>query len=90
MTVDLGTLIASIEEEFDVALDADQVGVLSIRDLVEYVAEAMDADAEPVDPDERVEHVEAVMGELLAQLLGVTRWDDDATFAALARSARRR
>ena len=90
MTVDLGELFASIQEEFDVDLEEATARYMSPRELVEYVVEHMPEPGERMDEEERRDYVDSVLGELMAQVLGITRYDEDTPFGELVKSARRR
>ena len=90
MSVDLGELFASVEEEFDVPIDAGAATSMSPRELCEFIVENMPEPGERMDPEERVEYVDSVLGELMAQVLGITRYDETMAFAALVQHARRR
>ena len=86
MSVDLGELFASVEEEFDVPLDAAATAHMSPQELVEHMPEP----GERMDDDERRDYVDSVLGELMAQVLGITRYDADTPFHEIVRSARRK
>lgn len=90
MSVDLGELFASVEEEFDVSLDESAARYMSPRELSDYVVEHMPEPGERMDPDERRDYVDSVVGELMAQVLGITRYDEDVPFGEIVKSARRR
>jgi len=90
MSVDLGELWASVEEEFDVELEASAARHMSARELVEFIVENMPEPGEHMDEDDRREYVDSVLGELMAQTLGITRYDPDMAFHQLIRASNRR
>lgn len=90
MSVDLGELFASVEEEFDVPLDAAAAAHMSPRELVEHLVENMPEPGERMDDEERRDYIDSVLGELMAQVLGITRFDEEMPFHEIVRSARRK
>ena len=90
MSVDLGELFASVEEEFDVPLDTDATRHMSPRELVEHLVENMPEPGERMDDEERRDYIDSVLGELMAQVLGITRYDEEMAFHEIVRSARRK
>jgi hypothetical protein len=71
-------LLASVEEEFGVAIsDYGRVSVMTPNELVEYLISRMPAPSESMGEDEQMEHIEAVLGELMARTVGITRYDAD-------------
>ena len=90
MSVDLGELFASVEEEFDVPLDTDATRHMSPRELVEHIVENMPEPGERMDDEERRDYIDSVLGELMAQVLGITRYDEEMPFHEIVRSARRK
>ena len=76
----LDQFFASVEDEFDVAIaDADREYLATPRDVIDFVAEATVRD-DTMDDDEHRENIGAVIGELMAQTLGVTRYNEDTRF----------
>ena len=106
MPVDLSALITSVEDEFGVEIDnADAAEVTTPRELAQYIVEGRAEDPGPLaryivenmpepgehmDEDERIEYVESVLGELIAQVLGITRYDEESTFGEILQRSRRR
>lgn len=90
MAVDLGEFFAGVEEEFDVAIDAGSAPHMSPRELRDYIVEHMPEPGERMDDDERRDYIESVLGELMAQVLGITRYDEELPFAQIVQHARRR
>lgn len=90
MSVDLGEFFASVEEEFDVAIDGASAPHMSPLELVDYIVEHMPEPGERMDDDERRDYVDSVLGELMAQVLGITRYDEATPFAQIVQHARRR
>jgi hypothetical protein len=76
----LEELFARIDEEFDVDISgADQDTLRTPGDVIDYVTEET-SPADDMSPEEHREHVAAVLGELIAQALGVTRYSEDSRF----------
>jgi hypothetical protein len=91
MPAGLGELFALVEEELGVDIwDADEASQTTPTELVQHVLETVPDVGGPMSDEERREYVETVLGELMEQVLGITRYDEDATFAEILRSARRR
>lgn len=75
----LDEFFAGVEEEFGVDLD-DQTDILDTPGaVIEYVASAT-APGDGMDEDEHRDHVASVIGELMAQALGITRYREDSRF----------
>jgi hypothetical protein len=90
MSVDLGEFFASVEEEFDVEIDGGSAPHMSPRELGDYIVEHMPEPGERMDEDERRDYTDSIIGELMAQVLGITRYDEDMPFAQIVQHARRR
>lgn len=91
MPVDLSALITSVEDEFGVEIEnADAAEVTTPRELALYIVENMPEPGEHMDEDERRDYVESVLGELIAQVLGITRYDEESTFGEILQRSRRR
>ncbi len=76
----LDEFFSSIEEEFGVSSPDDRRELLTTPGLVvEHLLEHSDVASE-LDEDDRREHFSSVLGELMAQSLGVTRYTDDSRF----------
>ena len=91
MPVDLSALITSVEDEFGVEINnADAAEVTTPRELAQYIVENMPEPGEHMDEDERIDYVESVLGELIAQVLGITRYDEESTFGEILQRSRRR
>ena len=91
MPVDLSALITSVEDEFGVEIEnADAAEVTTPRELAQYIVENMPEPGEHMDEDERTDYVESVLGELIAQVLGITRYDEESTFGEILQRSRRR
>ncbi len=82
MSRPMDEFFAELREEFDVSLDG-QVGVFDTPgDVIDYVvSETPPADG--MDDDEHRDHVAAVVGELMARTLGITRYSEDTRFEDL-------
>jgi hypothetical protein len=76
----LEEFFAGVDEEFGVDISGGHGHMLKTPgDVIDYlVAETSPADG--MDPDEHRDHVAAVLGELMAQALGVTRYREDSRF----------
>jgi hypothetical protein len=76
----LEEFFAGIDEEFGVDISIGHRHTLKTPgDVIDYlVAETSPTDG--MDPEEHRDHVAAVLGELMAQALGVTRYREDSRF----------
>ena len=91
MPAGLGEFFATIEEELGVDIwDPDEAAQTTPDELITHVLETMPDIGGPMSDAERREYVETVLEELMEQVLGITQYDDSATFAEILRSARRR
>lgn len=76
----LDEFFSSVEEEFGVSIPDDRRELLAtpgmvVDHLLEYSTVASE-----LDEDDRREHISSVLGELIAQALGITRYRDDSRF----------
>jgi hypothetical protein len=91
MPAGLGELFAMMEEEFGVDIwDPDEAAQTTPGELVAHVLQTVPDVGGPMSDAQRREYVETMLEELMEQVLGITRYDEDATFAEILRSARRR
>ena len=91
MPAGLGEFFAAMEEELGVDIwDPDEAAQTTPDELVAHVLETVPDVGGPMSEAERREYVETVLAELMEQVLGITQYDDSATFAEILRSARRR
>lgn len=91
MPAGLGEFFATIEEELGVDIwDADEAAQTTPDELITHVLETVPDVGGEMSDAERREYVEGVLEELMEQILGITQYDDSATFAEILRSARRR
>ncbi len=91
MPAGLGELFALVEEELGVDIwDAEEASQTTPTELINHVLETVPDVGGPMSDHDRREYVETVLEELMEQVLGITRYDEDATFAEILRSARRR
>jgi hypothetical protein len=91
MPAGLGELFALMEEELGVDIwDPDEAAHTTPGELVEHVLTTVPDVGGSMSDAQRREYVENVLGELMDQVLGITQYDEDATFAEILRSARRR
>lgn len=74
----LDEFFASVEEEFGVSIDdTDQLDTPGA--VIDYVA-AETTPADGMDDEEHRDHVAAIVGELMARTLGITRYREDWRF----------
>jgi hypothetical protein len=79
MSGPLGEFFAGVEEEFGVGDVADRETFETPGDVIEYVVgETTPSDG--MTEEEHRDHVASVIGELMAQTLGVTRYREDSRF----------
>ena len=91
MPAGLGELFALLEEELGVDIwDPEEAAQTTPTELVAHVLETVPDVGGPMSDSQRREYVETALEELMEQVLGITRYDEDATFAEILRSARRR
>ena len=76
----LDDFFAAVEEEFGVDfVERERELFRTPGAVIEFVAEnAQPADG--MDPDEHRDHIAAVIGEIMAQTLGITRYQEDSRF----------
>lgn len=80
MTWALDEFFSNVEEEFGVSIPEESRELLATPALVvDYLLEHSDA-ATDLDEEDRREHLSSVLGELIAQSLGITRYRDDSRF----------
>jgi hypothetical protein len=91
MPAGLGELFAMMEEELGVDIwDPDEAAQTTPSELVDHVLQTVPDVGGPMSNDQRREYVETILEELMEHVLGITRYDEEATFAEILRSARRR
>ena len=74
----LDEFFASVEEEFGVAIeDTEQLDTPGA--VIDYVAAATQSQ-DGMDEEEHRDHIAAVVGELMARTLGITRYREDWRF----------
>jgi len=74
----LDEFYASVEEEFGVSIaDAEQLDTPGA--VIDFVAAATPSQ-DGMDDEEHRDHVAAVVGELMARTLGITRYREDWRF----------
>lgn len=77
----LDEFFAGVEEEFGVEIgDTEQLDTPGA--VIDYVAAAT-APQDGMDDEEHRDHVAAVVGELMARTLGITRYREDWRFVDL-------
>jgi hypothetical protein len=91
MPAGLGELFAMIQDEFGVDIeDPRDAAQTTPSELITYLLDSAPDVGGPMSDAERREYVEDVLGELMEQVLGITRYDEESTFAEIVRSARAR
>jgi hypothetical protein len=91
MPAGLSELFASMEEELGVDIpDPGDAAQTTPAELIAHVLETVPDVGGPMPDNERREYVETALAELMEHVLGITRYDEDATFAEILRSARQR
>ena len=91
MPAGLDEFFALMEEELGVDIsDRDEAAQTTPGDLVAHVLQTVPDIGGPLSDAQRREYVETMVEELMEQVLGITRYDEDATFAEILRTARRR
>lgn len=76
----LDEFFSSVEEEFGVSIPDDSRELLATPGMVvEHLLEHSTVASE-LDEEDRREHISSVLGELIAQSLGITRYRDDSRF----------
>jgi hypothetical protein len=91
MPAGLGEFFASMEEELGVDIwDPDEAAQTTPDELIDHVLETVPDVGGEMSHTQRRDYVESVLQELMEQVLGITQYDEGATFAEILRSARRR
>jgi hypothetical protein len=90
MPAGLAELFALLEEEFGIDIWADDAAQTSPADFIDHVLDTAPEVGGPMSDAQRRAYVEGLVQELIDEVLGVTEYDEDATFAEILRSARRR
>jgi hypothetical protein len=90
MPAGLGELFALLEEELGIDIWADDAAQTTPADFIEHVLEAAPEAGGPMTDNQRRQYVESLLQELMDEVLGISEYDEDATFAEILRSARRR
>jgi hypothetical protein len=91
MPAGLGELFALVEEELGVDIwDPEEAAQTTPTELIAHVLETVPDVGGSMSDVERREYVGTVLEELMEQVLGITQYDEEATFAEILRSARRR
>lgn len=76
----LDEFFASVEDEFRVRIsEEDRESLPTPGSVIDFVVENSRV-AEDMDEDARREHIDGVLGELMAQTLGITRYNEDSRF----------
>ena len=73
---------AELREEFDVSVDGQRDIFDTPGDVIDYVVSET-SPADGMDDDEHRDHIAAVVGELMARTLGITRYSEDTRFQDL-------
>jgi hypothetical protein len=91
MPAGLGELFALMEEELGVDIwDPGEASHTTPTELVDHVLYTVPDVGGSLSDAGRREYVETVLEELMDQVLGITQYDQNSTFAEILRSARRR
>jgi hypothetical protein len=90
MPAGLGELFALLEEELGIDIWTDDASHTSPTDFIEHVLDMAPEVGGPMSDTQRRAYVEGLVQELMDEVLGITDYDEDATFAEILRSARRR
>jgi hypothetical protein len=75
----LSEFFAAVEEEFGVAVRANEDVLPTPGAVIDFVVDNTKA-SDGMDDDEHREHIAGVIGEVMARTLGVTRYNDDSRF----------
>ena len=76
----LDEFFETLEEEFDVDIpDVERQQLGSPGEVIDFLVESSSSAAE-LDEDDRREHIAGVVGEVMAQTLGITRYQEDSRF----------
>jgi hypothetical protein len=80
MSGPLDEFFAGVEEEFDVDF-AERKDTLfrTPGEVIDFVADQT-SPADGMDSEEHRDHVAAIVGEIMAQTLGITRYQEDSRF----------
>lgn len=80
MSAALAEFFAGVDDEFGVDMSGGDRDMLRTPgDVIDYIV----AETSPTDgmtPDEHRDHVASVLGEIMAQTLGVTRYSEGSRF----------
>ena len=79
MSSSLAEFFAEVEEEFAVDLDDETDTLDTPGAVIEWVAAATSA-RDGMTAEEHRDHIAAVVGELMARALGITRYREDSRF----------
>ena len=79
MTGSLDEFYAELEEEFELSIEDQRVFFDTPGDVIEYVAGETSA-ADGMSDEEHRDHVAAIVGELMARTLGITRYSEESRF----------
>jgi hypothetical protein len=91
MPAGLSELFALVEEELGVDIwDPEEAAQSTPGELIAHVLDTVPDVGGSMSDAERREYVETTLEELMEQVLGITRYDEDATFAEILRSSRHR
>lgn len=76
----LDEFFGTLEEEFAVDFpDVERRQLGTPGEVIDYLVENSSAASE-LDEDDRREHIAGVVGEVMAQTLGITRYREDSRF----------
>lgn len=76
----LDEFFGTLEEEFGVDIpDVERQQLGTPGEVIDHLVESSSVAAE-LDEDDRREHIAGVVGEVMAQTLGITRYREDSRF----------
>ncbi len=76
----LDEFFGTLEEEFGVEIpDVERRQLGTPGEVIDHLLESSTV-AEELDEDDRREHIAGVVGEVMAQTLGITRYREDSRF----------
>lgn len=82
MSRPLDEFFAEVQEEFAVIIDDERDLFDTPGAVIDYVVEET-APADGMNDEEHRDHIAAVVGELMARTLGITRYREDSRFQDL-------
>jgi hypothetical protein len=91
MPAGLDELFALMEEELGVDIwDREEAAQTTPGELIAHILQTVPDVGGPMSDAQRREYVETMLEELMEHVLGITRYDEEVTFAEILRAARHR